>query len=738
MSQVSYGTITITDTTDLTTYIRYAKKSPLTAASDFQETPTTDTHFIAVLSIPSSDAIPAWNSTDWKWSEFIGTDGVSVLGTREIYYLKTNSATVVAPANGSDISQTSEEVENQWTKSVPTYVTNGEYWTCIQTHLDGLPTWVYGSPVLNQSLTDMNHDIDVIKSITQQTAEDAQGAMSQASATQVAQEALASRLNHMWRNQTAHYQGVSGWTKPDYPVGTYMASGIENVTFDEQDSSTYGFNSLLRHTFLSFRYNTHQLVTIGTGIATDEGGISGLAINTPIVDSTNKQVINVARGMELTSNSLTFYKPPTIDGTTVTPGGKGMELTGTALKFYRRDTTNNTDVVNASFSADEIILGEAEYEHITIDDDGLKIYGLYNPYTQTGPVVPSFGWLSSFGEEAHIGPEDTGHVHLKSEGAFFYNPNGSTTEYLIAKIGNRTNIIDYSNYQESIEVVWNVGEQLGKTFHPTYVPNGYDAKVYLKDGDNLILCDSYITIDGNNYEYTLTTLPYSGGLPDIAIYTTETNTVRTVTLVIKLTYMAYMEGPHYEFGMHTQSAGPYSIATGQNTIALGKYQMVLGKFNEVKEDALFIIGNGTDDNNRSNLFVIDGEGNLSVQDGFKITSNNNTEMILNSDGINIVRNGVTIVNYGSSKVQIGEDNKFNVKITNNELGFYQGTYRVAYINNNQLYISQSVVLRQMDLGIPFGFVNPVTQEVGKGQWSWKVHPNGENPSRNNLNLKWVG
>ena len=183
MSQVSYGTITITDTTDLTTYIRYAKQAPLTAASQFQETPTTETHYIAVLSIPSSDTIPAWNSTDWKWSEFIGTDGVSVLGTREIYYLKTNSTTVTAPTNGSDISQTGANVENQWTKNVPTYVTNGEYWTCIQPHLDGSPTWVYGSPVLNQSLTDMNHDIDVIKSVTQQSAEDSQGALSIAHAT---------------------------------------------------------------------------------------------------------------------------------------------------------------------------------------------------------------------------------------------------------------------------------------------------------------------------------------------------------------------------------------------------------------------------------------------------------------------------------------------------------------------------------------------------------------------------
>ena len=66
-----------------------------------------------------------------------------------------------------------------------------------------------------------------------------------------------------------------------------------------------------------------------------------------------------------------------------------------------------------------------------------------------------------------------------------------------------------------------------------------------------------------------------------------------------------------------------------------------------------------------------------------------------------------------------------------ELGFYEGTNKVAYITNQQLYITQSVVLQQMDLGTP-------VNKGGLGQWSWKVHANHETPPRNNLNLKWIG
>lgn len=93
-------------------------------------------------------------------------------------------------------------------------------------------------------------------------------------------------------------------------------------------------------------------------------------------------------------------------------------------------------------------------------------------------------------------------------------------------------------------------------------------------------------------------------------------------------------------------------------------------------------------------------------------------------------NGTVIGKYGST-AQIGDAAGFHIEMDGTELGFYQAARKVAYISNNQLYITQSVVLQQMDLGI-------TVQDGGLGQWSWKVHANGENPSRNNLNLKWIG
>ncbi len=137
----------------------------------------------------------------------------------------------------------------------------------------------------------------------------------------------------------------------------------------------------------------------------------------------------------------------------------------------------------------------------------------------------------------------------------------------------------------------------------------------------------------------------------------------------------------------------------------------------------------------SSHLAIDGRG-LWVQNGADAGA---TKILLSSqEGIKLYRGADIIAQYGAT-TQIGNENGFHIKIDGSELGFFNGGgVRIAYLNGQQLYITKSVVLQQMDLGTPYGYVDPVTGITGLGQWSWKVHPNGETPSRNNLNLKWVG
>lgn len=114
------------------------------------------------------------------------------------------------------------------------------------------------------------------------------------------------------------------------------------------------------------------------------------------------------------------------------------------------------------------------------------------------------------------------------------------------------------------------------------------------------------------------------------------------------------------------------------------------------------------------------------------TAGMQTKVLLSAtDGVVLYgTNGQVVGKYGST-AQIGDSNSFHIEMDGTELGFYDGANKVAYISNQQLYITQSVVLQQMDLGT-------MVINGGLGQWSWKIHPNGDNPPRNNLNLKWVG
>lgn len=60
------------------------------------------------------------------------------------------------------------------------------------------------------------------------------------------------------------------------------------------------------------------------------------------------------------------------------------------------------------------------------------------------------------------------------------------------------------------------------------------------------------------------------------------------------------------------SIGAYSSVFGYRNIASGNNQLVIGKFNEPLDNALFIVGNGTDNEHRSNALWLDKNGNLHV------------------------------------------------------------------------------------------------------------------------------
>ena len=170
--------------------------------------------------------------------------------------------------------------------------------------------------------------------------------------------------------------------------------------------------------------------------------------------------------------------------------------------------------------------------------------------------------------------------------------------------------------------------------------------------------------------------------------------------------------------------------TSNDTVIQGKWYFTYDAVNDVYE----VVLNPTGDPSAQGWYEI-ASIDEAVQDyltshlaltnmGLWLQTDNVASKLLlsNTDGLVIYGDNGPLAKYGTDAV-IGDESAFHIKIDGTEIGFYQAAQKVAYINGNKLYITQSVVLQQMDVG------------DSNGQWSWKIHPvNG----RNNMYLKWLG
>lgn len=75
---------------------------------------------------------------------------------------------------------------------------------------------------------------------------------------------------------------------------------------------------------------------------------------------------------------------------------------------------------------------------------------------------------------------------------------------------------------------------------------------------------------------------------------------------------------------------------------------------------------------------------------------------------------------GNPCIELGKQgDDFKVRITNTSIDFIEGTSRIAYINNNTLYIQKAIIKDEIQIGDVNGF-------------TWKRRSNG------NMGLRWVG
>ena len=368
MAQKAYGTITITDTNDINRiYVEYCRST----SNQLSGTTVPD------ITRAWGETTPEWVDGQYIWQRTVveksgtleksygepvcltgaqgetgeqgpqgntGAAGRSLTSTVTQYTTATNSATITQSNMGN----------YTWSNNVPTYNSNTPaYWVRI--------TNTYSNPSSTQyifykdnGITDAvktSNDANTTASTANTKADNAVSTANSANTTanqtqtnlnnyitsnDAALLALQTKTKHFWRNLTARTNGSGGWTKPNYPVGTYAASGISGTTFDEEDSSTYGYNTLYANG-IKLRYN-----------AIDLG--------------------------ELTGSSLTFYVPTKNNNNQVIQGPTGMTLTSEGLKIYNPSSSNNVALMQ---------LNGQNIEFLNLNGDVQAKFGQYGAYIPT-------------------------------------------------------------------------------------------------------------------------------------------------------------------------------------------------------------------------------------------------------------------------------------------------------------------------------------------------------------------
>ena len=156
-------------------------------------------------------------------------------------------------------------------------------------------------------------------------------------------------------------------------------------------------------------------------------------------------------------------------------------------------------------------------------------------------------------------------------------------------------------------------------------------------------------------------------------------------------------------GSATTASGDYSHAGGYHTTANQTYQTVIGAYNTYngsennKIDKLFVVGNGTDNNNRSNAFIVDKDGNAIVQNNLTVNNNKIMSSDLNiyyfiknsSDSSLLLNKDFTYVNITGGDINVNffyvdeYGNRKYYAIPNNEEGWpmiVNKAYKISIVN----------------------------------------------------------
>ena len=162
---------------------------------------------------------------------------------------------------------------------------------------------------------------------------------------------------------------------------------------------------------------------------------------------------------------------------------------------------------------------------------------------------------------------------------------------------------------------------------------------------------SFVNIFGDSYDLTaVETVTYDGAIT-ITLSSFDGECVRTsgnneeesmfLGLWSKVIYgeiyqsSAYTKAPAMTFGTRGKNAilAPFSVTIGEDLYANNDNQLSIGRYNVSNDEfspLAFAIGNGTSDNDRSNAFNVDWDGNTEIGGNLEVTGDATANKLIGS------------------------------------------------------------------------------------------------------------
>ena len=366
MSQVSYGTITITDTNDIERiYIEYCR------STSNQLDTSVSPPVVPNITVAWGEKTPSWVNNQYIWQRSV----IKKTGNANLTYGTPVCLTGAAGATGAagrSLTATVTKYCNYgtgepaasysgWVDAPPSYDNSKpNYWVKITNTYSAAPTSeniIYKDEALTKAVT----DAAIANSIAQQTIEDAQGAMSQANngikeiyrvwyrtnsgatpnkpSTHVTE--TRNDINNTWTKvkpiENSNYRyyfyceetitngGVSSWTNPVLDITTLSKYEVEAL---DSRTKTFFFPG-------DSSYPGAYVVGKNSDDGLKQDDISTYGFNTRVTTTGISIGYNEAKVLHLKTTpspaSLDFYKPPTISGNTVEEGELAASLSATGL-----------------------------------------------------------------------------------------------------------------------------------------------------------------------------------------------------------------------------------------------------------------------------------------------------------------------------------------------------------------------------------------------------------------------